>query len=432
MDDHPFLRAGIVGAINSQGDMVLIGEASNGKEAVENFRLLRPDVTLMDLQMPTMNGTDAIATIRGEFPEARIVVLTAYKGDIQALRAFKAGAVGYLLKNMLRKELLDTIRIVASGRRRVPPEIARELGEHIIDEQLSEREIEVLKLIAAGTSNKIIAATLSSSVSKRSKIKEATMRNSSSIVALVAALLTFGTGASAQTQQQSQPVPDAPQPQKKPAPKAQPSDSAPPPADQPATKPAPAKDDNAFPEDQSSDAARKADESKPPAAKDNPFPEDVSKDAAKAASGDNSKQPAAKDNPFPEDISRDAAKAAGNDENPTPAGKTSLPPGVSSSQSPSSSADGDEIAHPGQAKKDADVGGFYLKQGNYQGALLRYQDATTADPTNVDAIFGRAEAERLLKKNAEAAKDYQLYLDIVPNGPRSKQALKALKTLPPG
>jgi DNA-binding NarL/FixJ family response regulator len=141
--------------------MVLIGEASNGKEAVENFRLLRPDVTLMDLQMPTMNGTDAIATIRGEFPEARIVVLTAYKGDIQALRAFKAGAVGYLLKNMLRKELLDTIRIVASGRRRVPPEIARELGEHIIDEQLSEREIEVLKLTAAGTSNKIIAATLS-------------------------------------------------------------------------------------------------------------------------------------------------------------------------------------------------------------------------------------------------------------------------------
>jgi DNA-binding NarL/FixJ family response regulator len=161
VDDHPFLRAGIVGAINSQSDMVLIGEASNGKEAVENFRLLRPDVTLMDLQMPTMSGTDAITTIRGEFPEARIVVLTAYKGDIQALRAFKAGAVGYLLKNMLRKELLDTIRIVASGRRRVPPEIARELGEHIIDEQLSEREIEVLKLIAAGTSNKIIAAELS-------------------------------------------------------------------------------------------------------------------------------------------------------------------------------------------------------------------------------------------------------------------------------
>jgi DNA-binding NarL/FixJ family response regulator len=161
VDDHPFLREGIVGAINSQSDMVLIGQASNGQEAVEQFRLFRPDVTLMDLQMPTMNGTDAIAAIRNEFPGARIVVLTAYKGDIQALRAFKAGAVGYLLKNMLRKELLDTIRIVDSGRRRIPPEIARELGEHVIDDELSEREIEVLKLIAAGTSNKIIAAELS-------------------------------------------------------------------------------------------------------------------------------------------------------------------------------------------------------------------------------------------------------------------------------
>jgi tetratricopeptide (TPR) repeat protein len=250
------------------------------------------------------------------------------------------------------------------------------------------------------------------------------MRNPSPIVALAAALLTFGTGASAQTQQQSQPVPDAPQPQKKPAPKAQPSDSAPPPA--------PAKDENAFPEDVSRDAAQKPDDTKPSTAKDNPFPEDVSKDAAKAASGDTSKQPTAKDNPFPEDVSRDAAKAAGNDATPAPAGKPDIPPGVSSSQSTSASAGGDEITNPGQAKKDAEVGGFYLKQGNYQGALLRYQDATTADPTNVDAIFGRAEAERLLKKNAEAAKDYQLYLDIVPNGPRSKQALKALKTLPPG
>lgn len=161
VDDHPFLREGIVGAINSQTDMVLIGQASNGQEAVEQFRLFRPDVTLMDLQMPMMSGTDAIVAIRNEFPGARIVVLTAYKGDIQALRAFKAGAVGYLLKNMLRKELLDTIRIVDSGRRRIPPEIARELGEHVIDDELSEREIEVLKLIAAGTSNKIIAAELS-------------------------------------------------------------------------------------------------------------------------------------------------------------------------------------------------------------------------------------------------------------------------------
>jgi DNA-binding NarL/FixJ family response regulator len=161
VDDHPFLREGIVGAINSQSDMVLIGQASNGQEAVEQFRLVRPDVTLMDLQMPTMNGTEAIAAIRNEFPGARIVVLTAYKGDIQALRAFKAGAVGYLLKNMLRKELLDTIRIVDSGKRRIPPEIARELGEHVIDDVLSEREIDVLKRIAAGTSNKIIAAELS-------------------------------------------------------------------------------------------------------------------------------------------------------------------------------------------------------------------------------------------------------------------------------
>jgi DNA-binding NarL/FixJ family response regulator len=161
VDDHPFLREGIVGAISSQSDMVLIGEAGNGQEAVDKFRIYRPDVTLMDLQMPTMSGTDAIIAIRTEFPTARIVVLTAYKGDIQALRAFKAGAVGYLLKNMLRKELLDTIRLVDSGRRRIPPEIARELGEHVIDDELSDREVEVLKLIAVGNSNKIIATQLS-------------------------------------------------------------------------------------------------------------------------------------------------------------------------------------------------------------------------------------------------------------------------------
>src|SRR5271155_5535876 len=161
VDDHPFLREGIVGAINSQSDMVLIGEASNGQEAIEQFRLHRPDVTLMDLQMPTMNGTDAIIAIRGEFPAARIVVLTAYKGDVQALRAFKAGAVGYLLKNMLRKELLDTIRTAHSGHRRIPPEVAQEIGEHAIQDALSDREIAVLRLVALGTSNKIIASRLS-------------------------------------------------------------------------------------------------------------------------------------------------------------------------------------------------------------------------------------------------------------------------------
>jgi hypothetical protein len=272
------------------------------------------------------------------------------------------------------------------------------------------------------------------------------MRTPIPIVALVAGLLALEPGGSAQTQQPSQPVPDAPQPQRKPTPKA--SDSRPQPSDQPVSKPVdvPPPDvspgdskpstakDNPFPEDVSKGAAKAAagDSEKTPTTKDNPFPEDVSRGAAKAASGDSGKTPTAKDNPFPEDVSRDAAKAAGNDSASAPAGKTDLPPGVSSSQSSSSSGDGDEIANPVQAKKDADVGGFYLKQGNYQGALLRYKDATAADPGNVEAIFGLAESERMLKKNAEAARDYQMYLDIVPNGPRSKQALKALKTLPPG
>jgi two-component system, NarL family, response regulator len=160
VDDHPFLREGIAAAISGQKDMILVGEATNGQEALESFRLLRPDVTLMDIQMPGMNGIEVMQAIRTEFPGARIVVLTAYRGDVQALRAFKAGAVGYLLKNMLRKELLDTIRIVHAGRRRIPDEIAKELGEHSLEDALTEREIEVLKMVASGTSNKVIAGEL--------------------------------------------------------------------------------------------------------------------------------------------------------------------------------------------------------------------------------------------------------------------------------
>jgi DNA-binding NarL/FixJ family response regulator len=160
VDDHPMLREGLASVLEAQPDMVLIGEAATGREAIESFRTLRPDVTLMDLQMPDMNGIDAINAIRGEFPDARIVVLTTYKGDVQALRALKAGAAGYLLKSMLRKELLETIRVVHSGRRRVPPEIAMEIAEHAGDDALTAREIAVLKRVAVGSANKQIAATL--------------------------------------------------------------------------------------------------------------------------------------------------------------------------------------------------------------------------------------------------------------------------------
>jgi DNA-binding NarL/FixJ family response regulator len=160
VDDHPMLREGLASVIEAQPDMVLVGEAATGREAIESFRTLRPDVTLMDLQMPDMNGIDAINAIRGEFPEARIVVLTTYRGDVQALRALKAGAAGFLLKSMLRKELLETIRVVHSGRRRVPPEIAMEIAEHAADDALTEREISVLKRVAVGSANKQIAATL--------------------------------------------------------------------------------------------------------------------------------------------------------------------------------------------------------------------------------------------------------------------------------
>ena len=160
-DDHPLLRDGVAGLVADQPDMELVGEASSGGEAIEQFRKHRPDVTLMDLQMPEMNGIDAILAIRGEFPEARIVVLTTYTGDAQILRALKAGAQAYLLKSMLRRELLDTIRAVHKGQRRIPPEVAVQLGEHTADDSLTSREIEVLRLIAAGKANKLVASDLS-------------------------------------------------------------------------------------------------------------------------------------------------------------------------------------------------------------------------------------------------------------------------------
>jgi DNA-binding NarL/FixJ family response regulator len=159
-DDHPLLREGIAAVIAGQEDIELIAEATNGKEAIELFRLHHPDVTLMDLQMPVMNGIDAISAIRSDWPNARFIVLTTYQGDVQALRALKAGASGYLLKNMLRKELLDTIRVVHAGKKRIPPEIAAELADHVTDDALSDREIEVLRRVATGNSNKIIAEQL--------------------------------------------------------------------------------------------------------------------------------------------------------------------------------------------------------------------------------------------------------------------------------
>jgi DNA-binding NarL/FixJ family response regulator len=161
VDDHSLLRDGIAKLLAAQPDMELVAEASNGREAIEQFRLHKPDVTLMDLQMPEMNGVDAIIAIRGESPRARIIVLTTYTGDVQVLRALKAGAQGYLLKNLLRRELLDTIRLVHAGHKRIPPEVASELAEHATDEGLSEREIQVLSLISGGNANKEIAAQLS-------------------------------------------------------------------------------------------------------------------------------------------------------------------------------------------------------------------------------------------------------------------------------
>ena len=161
VDDHPILREGIASIIQGEKDMVVVGEASNGREAIEVFRSKRPDVTLMDLQMPDLNGIDAIATIRQEHPQARIIVLTTYEGDVLARRALKAGATGYILKDMIRTELLEAIRAVHLGRKYIPQKIAAELVDHYAEDDLSEREIEVLREVSRGTSNKIIASHLS-------------------------------------------------------------------------------------------------------------------------------------------------------------------------------------------------------------------------------------------------------------------------------
>jgi DNA-binding NarL/FixJ family response regulator len=161
VDDHPLLREGIAVLIDTQSDMRLIAEAANGREALEQFRKHHPDITLMDLQMPEMSGIDAIGAIRGEFPDARIIVLTTYSGDFQVSRALKAGARGYLLKGMLRQELLETIRAVHAGQKRMSAEAAAEIAEHATDDVLTSREIEVLRLIADGNANKEIAGKLS-------------------------------------------------------------------------------------------------------------------------------------------------------------------------------------------------------------------------------------------------------------------------------
>jgi DNA-binding NarL/FixJ family response regulator len=161
VDDHALLREGIAGLVAGQSDMSLVAQASNGREAIHQFRTHRPDITLMDLQMPELNGVDAMIAIRGEFPEARIIVLTTYTGDMQVLRALKAGARAYLLKNLLHKELLETIRAVHAGKKTVSPEVSFQLAEHATDQALTPAEVRVLRLIAEGNANKEIAAQLS-------------------------------------------------------------------------------------------------------------------------------------------------------------------------------------------------------------------------------------------------------------------------------
>src|SRR6202165_2927402 len=161
VDDHALLRQGIAALVNGESDMKLVAEACDGQEGIEKFRLHRPDVTLMDLQMPALNGIEAIIGIRSEFPNARVIVLTTYAGDVQVLRALKAGARGFILKAHVRRELLDSILAVHAGQKRTPPEVAAELAEHATEDSLTSRELDVLRLIAAGNANKEIAGLLS-------------------------------------------------------------------------------------------------------------------------------------------------------------------------------------------------------------------------------------------------------------------------------
>lgn len=172
VDDHPVVRNGIAGLVGDQADMVLVGEASNGREAIQQFRTHKPDVTLMDLQMPELNGIDAIIAIRGEFPHARVIVLTTYTGDVQIVRALKAGAQGYLLKSLLHKELLDAIRNVHGGKKILSPELSVEVASHAVDDSLTPAEVSVLRLIANGNANKQIADRLSiSEETVKSRVK---------------------------------------------------------------------------------------------------------------------------------------------------------------------------------------------------------------------------------------------------------------------
>jgi DNA-binding NarL/FixJ family response regulator len=161
VDDHAILREGIAALVNAESDMKLVAEACDGREAIEQFRSNRPDVTLMDLQMPALNGIEAIIGIRTEFPNARIIVLTTYTGDVQVLRALKAGARAYVLKGEVHRDLLETIRAVHGGQKRIPPEVAAQLADHAAEEDLTSRELDVLRLIATGNANKEIACQLS-------------------------------------------------------------------------------------------------------------------------------------------------------------------------------------------------------------------------------------------------------------------------------